>query len=336
MLFARRTVVIVLAFTTCTCGRPAGKQVIAADKEANLRSMKYTSRSKDRAVAWQKELRSKIAVLLRMDDQVSSKTRPALNPKTISSEKKGKYVLHEMEINSTRTRRIKIILTLPTNLKGPLPAVVAIGGHGSTRHSCHKTGDAYYPFGHVLAETGYVTIATRVSQHGIHVKGRTLMGERLWDLMRCVDFLVSLEQVDARRIGCGGLSLGGEMSMWLGAMDERLAATVSSGFLTKMDQLEKGHCKCWKFPGLRQLVDFADIYSMTAPRALLCQNGLKERPMWFTVPIAREAIKEIGVIYNDFKQPGNLGLVAHEGGHETHLPSLVAFFAKHLGRKKGT
>ena len=44
------------------------------------------------------------------------------------------------------------------------------------------------------------------------------MGERLWDLMRCVECLASLPQVDASRLGCAGLSLGGEMAMWLGAM----------------------------------------------------------------------------------------------------------------------
>ena len=122
--------------------------------------------------------------------------------------------------------------------------------------------------------------------------------------------------------------------MWLGAMDQRVRATVSSGFLTTMDQLEKRHCLCWKFPGLRQLADFSDIYSMTAPRALLCQNGLKEHPSQFPVSIAREALKEIEPIYTDFKQPENLAFVAHKGGHEIDLPSLLTFFDKHLGRRK--
>ncbi len=160
------------------------------------------------------------------------------------------------------------------------------------------------------------------------------MGERLWDLMRCVDFLTSLEEVDPRRIGCLGNSLGGEMVMWLAAMDERVKATVSSGFLTKMDQLETNHCMCWKIPGLRELVDFSDIYSLIAPRALLCQNGLKEPPSQFPVSIAREAVKEVELIYRDFEQPTNVALVAHEGGHEIHLPSLLMFFEKHLDRRK--
>jgi hypothetical protein len=285
-------------------------------------------------VGWQKGLRAKLAGILKIDDLLSPnvKAKNPLNPKTISSQDKGKYVFHEMEINSTPTRRIKIVLTIPTKLKGPFPSVLVVAGHGGTRHTCY-TKASYHRCGHVLAERGYVTVSTRVSQHKVHEKGRTLMGERLWDLMRCVDFLVSLKEVNSRKIGCAGNSLGGEMVMWLGAMDGRIKAAVSSGFLTRMDQLEKKHCMCWKLPGLRQLVDFSDICSLIAPRALLCQNGLKEHPSQFPVPIAREALKDIQVIYKDFGQPEKLSFVAHPGGHEIHLPSLLAFFDKHLKSK---
>jgi hypothetical protein len=98
-----------------------------------------------------------------------------------------------------------------------------------------------------------------------------------------------------------------------------------------MDQMESGHCKCWKFPGLRELVDFADIYSLIAPRPLLCQNGLKEPPSQFPVPLARQALGEIKTIYDDFGKPENATLAAHEGGHVIDLPSLLTFFESHLG-----
>mgnify|MGYP004126543733 CR=1 FL=1 len=69
------------------------------------------------------------------------------------------------------------------------------------------------------------------------------------------------------------------------------------------------------------VADFADIYAMTAPRTLLCQNGLKERPAWFSVPIAREAMKEIKPIYADLKQPDNLFSVAHKGDTKSTCPA---------------
>ena len=136
--------------------------------------------------------------------------------------------------------------------------------------------------------------------------------------------------VDKSRIGCAGLSLGGEMSMWLGAMDQRMKVTVSSGFLTYMDQMEQDHCMCWKFDGLRELVDFPDIYSMIAPRFLQCQNGLKEPPTAFVPELAKKALAEIEVIYQDFDQKNKVELIIHEGGHEIDLSPLLSFFENHL------
>jgi hypothetical protein len=181
-----------------------------------------------------------------------------------------------------------------------------------------------------LATKGYVTISTTVSQHEVYDEGRLLMGERLWDLIRCVDYLQSMPEVDSSRIGCAGLSLGGEMSMWLGAMDERIAATVSAGFLTTMDHMEKNHCMCWKFDGLRELVDYADIYSLIAPRPLQCQNGLLEPVSQFYVPLARQAMEEVRIIYKDLDRPENIVLDVHNEGHVIDLPGLIYFFEKHL------
>jgi hypothetical protein len=139
-----------------------------------------------------------------------------------------------------------------------------------------------------------------------------------------------MKEVDGKRIGCAGLSLGGEMAMWLAAMDERIAACVSAGFLTVMDQMEHNHCMCWKFDGLRELVDFADIYSLIAPRPLQCQNGLLEPPGMFVVPLARQALKEIRLIYSDLGKPENVTLAVHDGEHEVDVPSLLEFFRESI------
>jgi hypothetical protein len=305
----------------------------ATGTETPLRTMKYTSRPESEAKIWQSNLRAKLFTVLRMDDLCAIQNSIELSPKEIRSEDKGEYLLKEIEINSTRDRRIRVIITIPKKTKGPWPAVVSIHGHGGQLLSVYDKSSIYKGFASELAARNYVTIATVVSQHEIYEKDRMLMGERLWDLMRCVDYLESLPGVDKNRIGCAGLSLGGEMAMWLGAMDVRIHATVSSGFLTNMDHMEKNHCMCWKFPGLRELVDYADIYSLMAPWPLQCQNGLKEPLNDFTVPLANEALKEIKVIYTDFGQPENVSVDAHEGAHEIDLPSLLSFFDKYLGSK---
>jgi hypothetical protein len=87
---------------------------------------------------------------------------------------------------------------------------------------------------------------------------------------------------------------------------------------------------CWKFPGLREIVDFADIYSLCAPRALQCQNGLLEPESQFYVPLARQAMEEVRLAYCDLERPENAVLDVHGGGHEIDLPALLYFLDKHL------
>ncbi len=306
---------------------------VALAQESNRRIMQYTSRSADAAQQWQREVRAGLLPLLKLDDLVVGRAQIALDPRVIRIEGKDTYEQREIEINATPGRRMRILVTVPKNVKGPWPAVVCIHGHGGDRRSVYDKQSAYKGFAAELASKGYVTASADVGQHKVYEDNRTLMGERLWDLMRCVDYLVAMPDVDSKRIGCAGLSLGGEMAMWLGGMDTRIAATLSSGFLTRMDQLEQNHCMCWKFAGLRELVDFADIYALAAPRALLCQNGAKEPPSQFPPAIAQKAMTEIQMTYADTGKPHNVASLVHDGGHEIALPSLLEFFAKHLMQK---
>jgi len=300
------------------------------DAEENRRRLKYSSRLAAEAKIWQKDLRAQLFRLLKLDDLVTAQAKIPLEANIISSHRRDNYIRQDIEINSTFNRRISLVVSLPQTAEKLIPAVICIHGHGGDRNTVYDEKLIYKNFATVLAEKGYVTIATDVGQHEIFEKNRTLMGERLWDLKRCVDYLESLPQVDKSRIGCAGLSLGGEMAMWLGAMEERIAATVSAGFLTVMNQMEQNHCMCWKFDGLRELVDFADIYSLIAPRPLMCQNGLLEPETQFTVPLAQQAMAEIQVIYNDFANPAKVNLLIHAGGHEIDLPGLLGFFERHF------
>lgn len=317
------------AFVAGQAARTA--QIAAAPRPA--RGLRYVPGNPQSAEAWQKSLRSKLFGLLHLSDLASASDAIALNETVLDEAKCDGYRLQTIELQSTATRRIRARLAIPDEpVDGGNPAVVAIHGHGGTMDTPFDGENPIYKeFGKALAQRGFVVISTNVGQHEIYEPGRTLMGERLWDLMRCVDYLESRPDVNGQRIGCAGLSLGGEMAMWLGAMDTRMAATVSCGFLTAMDQMEQNHCMCWKFDGLRELVDFADIYALTAPRPLQCQNGRKEPATQFTVALAEKALAEIQPAYNDFNASDWLMLRIHDGGHEIDLEPLVQFLSKHLG-----
>lgn len=298
-----------------------------------LRTMRYAPCIRNEAETWQQTVRAKLFALMQLSDLAGKSAEIPLDAVLGAMEKREGYTLQEVEFRSTPGRKMKAMAAKPEKLMAPAPAVVCIHGHGGDRRTPFEIKEAIYKnFGEALARRGYVVISTDVGRHEVYESGRTLMGERLWDLMRCVEYLVSLPEVDVQRIGCAGLSLGGEMAMWLAAMDTRIHAAVSAGFLTYMDQMEKNHCMCWKFDGLRELVDFPDIYSLVAPRALQCQNGKKEPKTQFTVALAKKAKKEISLVYKDFGAPGKVALHVHEGGHEIDLEALLFFLDAHLQR----
>jgi len=63
---------------------------------------------------------------------------------------------------------------------------------------------------------------------------------------------------------------------------------------------------------------------------LLCQNGLDEHLSQFPPSLALEAIQDIGTIYADFEKQQDVTLIAHKGGHEFHVPSVIGFFEQYL------
>ena len=101
--------------------------------EGPQRRMQYTSRSPDAARQWQREVRGELARLLGIDELRRERNALALKPKTLSSANREGYRVEELEIGSTPGRRMRIIVTVPTASEGPRPAVVCVGGHGSTR-----------------------------------------------------------------------------------------------------------------------------------------------------------------------------------------------------------
>jgi len=289
--------------------------------ESPERKMPFRATTPTDAKAWQEQSRELLSRLLKLTDlqatrEANGKAIP-FDMKTLATEDRRKFIRTEIEFNSTPTRRIKAIVTIPkTSDQKHFPGVVCIHGHGGNREIVYDPKSIYAGFATDLAENGFVTISTDVGQHEVYEEGRTLMGERLWDVLRCADYLASLPQVDANRMGCAGLSLGGEMAMWLGAMDPRMKVTVSSGFLTTVKNLQNGHCMCWDFPGFTENFDFSDIYSLIAPRSLLCQIGAKETaPGGFPPTLAYEAMANIQRAYAIDNVGHRARLDVHPGGH---------------------
>ena len=207
-------------------------------------------------------------------------------------------------------------LAMPENVpEGGLPAVLALHGHGGTGEQVVK-GEGLYWYGKALAEQGYAVISLDIGEHEIQHEGWSIMGERVWDALACFDYLLSRPEVDRNRAGTVGLSLGGETVMYVAALDERIKAAISSGWLTTIENMKNGHCPCWNFPHLEENFDFSDIFACVAPRFLMMQIGRREKaPGGFPLDIAQRAFKEIRDAYGVFGAEGSCVLYPHDGGH---------------------
>jgi len=282
--------------------------------EAPARSMQFHARTPDEARVWQRSARRELCRLFMGGGQPD---RVPLAPKVLRREENlaGAYVMQEITLQSLPDRRVHAWMALPSNPKGRVGAVLALHGHGGSGEQVVR-GQGLYWYGRALAEMGYVVIAPDIGSHDLQHPGWTLMGERVWDAIRCVDYLATLPRVDAKRIAVAGLSLGGETAMHVAALDERVRAVCSSGWLTTVANMKQGHCPCWNAPGLEERFDFADIFACIAPRALVCEVGALERaPGGFPLEIARPAFQEVLRAYRVLGAEDRAALDAHPYGH---------------------
>lgn len=106
--------------------------------------------------------------------------------------------------------------------------------------------------------------------------GVTWPGIVFWDDMRTVSYLASRPDVDAKRIGCVGISMGGYRSLFLAALDRRIRAACVTGFMSAVRPMMRSHVDTHSMvhflPGLHRYLDWPDVASLTAPRALMVQQ----------------------------------------------------------------
>jgi len=112
--------------------------------------------------------------------------------------------------------------------------------------------------------------------------GFTWPGIIFWDDVRTVDYLITRPEMDPKRIGCVGLSVGGLRSCHLAALDDRIKAAVVVGWMASFPaQLKSrvrntiGHTKL--VPGLYRYLDYPDVATLAMPAALLVINGKKDQ-----------------------------------------------------------
>ncbi|MDD4109611.1 MAG: prolyl oligopeptidase family serine peptidase, partial [Prolixibacteraceae bacterium] len=174
---------------------------------------------------------------------------------------------------------------------GPFPGVVVMAGH----YINGRLGGVQ-SLGYELALNGYVAMTidpwgagertTEYLQYEYHGSnlgaslmniGQSLLALQITDNMRGVDLLCSLPYVDPEKIGATGASGGGNQTMWLAAMDERVKAAVPVVSVGTFESYVMGHnCICETLIDGLTITEESGVLALVAPRALLLSNGLKD------------------------------------------------------------
>ena len=111
--------------------------------------------------------------------------------------------------------------------------------------------------------------------------GITWPGVILWDDLRTLDYLAGRPEVDPKRLGCVGLSVGGYRSFLLAALDQRIKAAVDVGWMTSFASNIRRHVLntvglTFHIPGLFRYLDLPDLAALIAPRSILVINGSRD------------------------------------------------------------
>lgn len=126
--------------------------------------------------------------------------------------------------------------------------------------------------------------------------GTTWTGLNFWDDSRSIDFLASRPEVDAERIGCTGFSGGGWRTNVLAALDSRVKASVSVGWMTTGDyqqiyNLDRTIGAACLLPGVWNQMDVPDLTILAAPRASMVIVGSEDH--LFPPEAQVEAVRQI-------------------------------------------
>ena len=162
------------------------------------------------------------------------------------------------------------------------------------------------------------------------------MGQRAWTAQLVVDYLLTLPQVDPKRIAITGYSRGGKMATIAAALDERIAAVIAGstgvgGILPWRIAGERGNGEgvesttrmfpLWFAPQLRFFsgredrlpIDANLLVALVAPRACMMEYGLNDEVSnsWGSEQTYGSAEK----IYSLLGRPDALGIMRLPGFH---------------------
>ena len=327
--------------------------------DAAPRRLKFSAGNKSQAQQWQGHLRLKLIELL---GGFPSERGP-LKPFTLETRDYGKYRREKVVFDSRDGVSVLAYVLTPAGSRTPLPAVICVPGHGrgvddivgiddKGRDRTDKAG-YQHDFAVQIAEAGMAAVAIepmgfgcrrdpRSSKRGLGqsscqpvagtamLLGQTMIGWRVYDVMRTIDWMASRPELDAKRIGCMGISGGGTCTLFAAALEPRIRAAFISGYLnTFRDSVGSiSHCIDNYVPGILNWAEMYDIAGLIAPRPLFVESGSKDNI--FPVEASVDSFKRVSAIYEVFGAADRVGQEVFDEAHSFWGKKGIPFLSSYL------
>ena len=292
-------------------------------------------------------------------------------------EQRDGYKARKIEIRLSRYYSVPAYVLIPDG-KGPFPAINALHDHGAHLFigkekmirplACEdstviKDAEEWLAgyegqfFGDYLARHGYVVFSADAPMWGergqkegarrdrydmiagnMMMYGIDLSAYMTYDDIACTEFLASLPEVDAQRIGCTGWSMGAYRARMLSALSDHIKVGAAVCWMVTTDEQMSfkysrtengGFANC--FPGLRRWLDYPHIASIACPKPMLFINGSQDK--LFPVAGAKKAFATMHEVWKSQGAADKLETELWDMPHSCPLKAqsrVLEFFQKNL------
>lgn len=278
--------------------------------------------------------------------------RTPLNARITGTLERNGYRVEKLIYESLPQYYVTANVYVPTTGKGPFPAVLGTAGHSDSGKAIAIYQTAFIE----LAKRGFVVLAYDppdqgerkeylgpatpkkltaliTSQHTMSglqcvLTGGNIARYELWDGIRGVDYLLTRNDVDPKRIAIAGNSGGGTQSAYMAVVEPRLAAAVPSCYISSWKA-------AWLDPGpqdaeqdltnfLKDGLDFSDFLIAFAPKPIEMLTATKD---FFPIAGARASYAEAHHVFSILGKADRVGYFEYDDHHGWSKPRREATYA---------
>jgi dienelactone hydrolase len=275
------------------------------------------------------------AIQLVMGPLPNSSRKVPLDVRVLQEQQGAGFMRKKLSFAVEQDDRVPAWLLIPNKLKGRAPAMLCL--HQTTAIGKDEPaglgGNPNLHCAQELAERGYITLAPDYPNFGEYKVDPYARGyasasmKGIWNHMRAVDLLESLPEVDARRIGVIGHSLGGHNALFVAVFDQRLKAVVTSCGFNSFFEYKGGDLTGWSHAGYmppiatvygkdprRMPFDFTEVLAALAPRPVFVNAPLHDDN--FAVQGVRDCVDAAAPVFRLFRVEDRLTVRHPDCGHE--------------------